>query len=90
MIPSDLPSDMPSFLARFGSDTQCRAYLFEARWPAGFLCSGRGHGAAYVHKQRLIYECAQCGKQHSLLAADEDGPFALVPGDLLQAGPVGG
>jgi hypothetical protein len=34
MIPSDLPADMPSFLARFGSDNQCRAYLFEARWPA--------------------------------------------------------
>ncbi len=68
MIPSDLPADMPSFLARSGSDAQCRAYLFEARWPAGFLCSGCGHGAAYAHKQRLIYECTKCGKQHSLLA----------------------
>ena len=23
----DLPEDLPTFLARFGSDAQCRAYL---------------------------------------------------------------
>ena len=68
MIPSDLPSDMPSFLSRFGTDAQCRAYLFEARWPHGFSCCACDHGAAYAHKRRLIYECARCGKQHSLLA----------------------
>ncbi len=68
MIPSDLPSDMPSFLSRFGTDAQCRDYLFEARWPHGFSCCACDHGAAYAHKRRLIYECARCGKQHSLLA----------------------
>jgi Transposase zinc-ribbon domain len=63
-----LPNDLPSFLARFGSDAQCRNYLVRARWPAGFRCAGCGHERAYSHKLRLIEECAACGKQHSLLA----------------------
>jgi transposase-like protein len=68
MLPTDLPGDLPGFLERFGTDDQCRAYLFAARWPAGFRCAGCGHGRAWAHKARLIYECAACGKQHSLLA----------------------
>ena len=38
MLPDDLPEDMPWFLARFGTDEQCREYLFKARWPDGFRC----------------------------------------------------
>jgi transposase-like protein len=68
MLPRDLPDDLPSFLARFGTDEQCRAYLVEARWPEGFRCAGCGHDRAWAHKARLIHECAACGKQHSLLA----------------------
>ena len=30
MLASDLPDDLPSFLERFGTDEQCRAYLFRA------------------------------------------------------------
>jgi transposase-like protein len=68
MLPQDLPGDLPSFLARFGTDEQCREYLFRARWPEGFHCAGCGHHRAWGHKARLIYECTVCGKQHSLLA----------------------
>lgn len=64
----DLPGDLPSFVARFGTDAQCRAFLFAARWPKGFRCTGCGHDQAWSHKKRLIDECAACGKQHSLLA----------------------
>jgi hypothetical protein len=68
MLPTDLPDDLPSFLERFGSDAQCREYLFRARWPDGFRCAACDHDRAWAHKARLIYECAGCGKQHSLLA----------------------
>src|SRR5436309_14735270 len=68
MLPADLPTDLPSFQAQFGTDEQCRDYLFEARWPDGFRCTGCGHADAYRHKKRLIDECVACGKQHSLLA----------------------
>ena len=64
----DLPGDLPTFLARFGTDAQCRAYLTLGRWPDGFRCAGCGQRRAYSHHARLIEECAACGKQHSLLA----------------------
>ena len=69
MLP-DLPADMPAFLARFGRDDQCRDYLVMARWPEGFRCGREGcpGSRCYPHRQRLVYECAECGKQHSLLA----------------------
>src|SRR4051794_25799533 len=68
MLPDDLPEDMPSFLARFGSDGQCREYLFEARWPEGFRCAACGHDGAYTLKTKIVCECVACRKQHSLLA----------------------
>jgi transposase-like protein len=68
MLPEDLPEDMLSFLARFGSDEQCREYLFEARWPDGFRCAACGHDDAYALKTKIVYECVACRKQHSLLA----------------------
>jgi Transposase zinc-ribbon domain len=64
----DLPRDLPTFLKRFGTDAQCRAYLVRARWPSGFRCTRCGHDQAYSHKQRLIEECTACGTQHSILA----------------------
>jgi len=64
----DLLGDLPTFLKRFGTDAQCRAYLVRARWPAGFGCTGCGHDQAWSHKRRLIEECTACGKQHSILA----------------------
>jgi hypothetical protein len=68
MLPDDLPEDMPSFVARFGSDEQCREYLFEARWPDGSRCVACGHDDAYALRTKIVCECAACGKQHSLLA----------------------
>ena len=68
MLPDDLPGDMPSFLARFGSDEQCREYLSKARWPDGFQCAACGHDDAYALRTKIVYECVACRKQHSLLA----------------------
>src|SRR5690348_3311990 len=68
MLPDDLPEDMPSFLAQFGADEQCREYLFKARWPGGFRCTACGHGDAYALRTKIVYECVACRKQHSLLA----------------------
>ena len=68
MILDDLPEDMPTFMARLGTDQQCQEYLFVARWPDGFRCAACGHGEAYALKTKIVYECMACGKQHSLLA----------------------
>src|SRR4051812_35713051 len=68
MLPDDLPEDMPSFLARFGTDEQCREYLSEARWPEGFRCAACGHDDAYTLRTKIVYECVACRKQHARLA----------------------
>src|SRR5256885_8195393 len=68
MLSDDLPEDMPAFLARFGTDEQCREYLFKARWPDGSRCPACGHDDAYALKTKIVYECVACRKQHSLLA----------------------
>ena len=68
MLPDDLPQDFLEFNARFGTDEQCREYLFRACWPDGFRCDGCGHDHAYTLRTRLVYECVACRKQHSLLA----------------------
>ena len=70
----DLPDDLPTFPARFGTDTQCRAYLTPARWPEGFRCAGCGHGRAYGHRVGLIEACVACDRQHSLLAGPSSRP----------------
>ena len=67
MLPDDLPQDLPTFIARFGTDEACRDYLFRQRWPDGFRCRACGHGEAWALARRNIYECAACGQQHSLL-----------------------
>jgi len=58
---------LPNFLARFGTDAQCRAHLLEASWPDGFCCGRCGHDRAWSHHRRLIDECRARGKQHSIL-----------------------
>jgi transposase-like protein len=67
MLPEDLPADLPSSVARFGSDEQCHDYLVRQRWPEGFACRACGQRRAWRLKRRHLYECAACGQQHSLL-----------------------
>jgi transposase-like protein len=68
MLPDDLPEDMPSFPARFGTDEQCREYLFKARWPEGFRCAACGHADAYALRTKIVHEGVACRKQRSLPA----------------------
>ena len=67
MLPDALPQDLPTFIARFGTDEACRDYLFRQRWPDGFRCRACGPGAAWALARRNIDECAACGQQHALL-----------------------
>ena len=64
----DLLQSLPNFVARFGTDEACRAHLFALRWPEGFSCRRCAGTGYYAHSERIIYECSQCGTQHSLLA----------------------
>lgn len=54
------------FLQAYGSETQCRQALFEARWPQGFRCPGCGHKSHCELKSRPLIQCNRCHRQTSL------------------------
>lgn len=56
------------FKARFTSEGQCRAYLYEQRFPDGFVCPKCGHAEAYHIATRHLFQCKKCRRQVSLTA----------------------
>src|SRR6201981_3566999 len=63
------PKSLIEFQGRFASESACADYLFERRWPAGFVCPGCGDGRAWLLKTKAFtYECAACGRQTSVTA----------------------
>jgi hypothetical protein len=57
------------FQARFVTEGACAEYLFERRWPEGFVCPGCGGGRAWLLKTKAFtYECADCRRQTSVTA----------------------
>ena len=63
---SRFPKSLIEFQSRFASESACAEYLFERRWPEGFVCPGCGEGRAWLLKTKAFtYECAGCGRQTS-------------------------
>src|SRR6516164_5059474 len=63
------PKSLIEFQGRFASESECAEYLFERRWPQGFICPGCGDGRAWLLKTKAFtYECAACGRQTSVTA----------------------
>jgi len=56
---------MLEFEEWFSSEADCRAYLYEIRWPDGFVCPQCSHGKGW-ESNRELYVCASCGHQVSL------------------------
>ncbi len=57
---------------KFSDEEACRKYLFDQRWPNGFVCP-KCQGTKYWTVQRSgrvgpVYECAGCGHQASVTA----------------------
>jgi hypothetical protein len=63
------PSTEAEFRACFADEEQCRAYLVRLKWREGFGCAHCGGKTAYfLRSKRVVYECAGCGRQVSLIA----------------------
>src|SRR5947207_1583517 len=57
------------FQTSFPDETSCAAFLFERRWPQGFVCPACGDGrAAFLRSRAHTYECLDCGRQTSITA----------------------
>ena len=57
------------FQRAFPDERSCAEFLFERRWPQGFVCPACGSGRAALLKSRAYtYECIDCGRQTSVTA----------------------
>ncbi len=56
------------FQTRFATEDDCRAYLFDCRWPDGFVCRGCGGRSAGQATRRLLWICTACKLQTSVTA----------------------
>lgn len=58
---------LSEFLNNFGTEEKCREYLFQKRWPNGFVCPKCGCTHAYTMANGR-YQCTNCRYQASVTA----------------------
>ena len=56
------------FQDRYGTEEECREYMYAKRWPEGFVCPKCGHGECFNIKSRNLYQCKACNHQASVTA----------------------
>ena len=63
----DFPRNVMEFYERFATEEDCEDYLFDCRWPEGFVCPRCG-GEDYkrVGGRRGLLRCRECNYQVSL------------------------
>lgn len=64
----DYPRDLAEFERRFATEAACRVYLAQLRWPDGFRCPRCGQAKAWPARGGLLWHCAACGHQASVMA----------------------
>lgn len=63
----DYPKTILELERRFATDEACREYLFQLRWPDGFVCPRcQGHSLWSASRGRLV--CRSCRHQTSVIA----------------------
>lgn len=55
------------FTKQFLTEEQCRNYLYQLRWPEGFICPKCGGDKSWKVRE-VLYECTKCKYQASVLA----------------------
>ena len=64
----EFPRTILEFQARFGDEQACWDYLFQCRWPEGFVCPRCKGGGAWPIVARKLRGCAGCHYQVPLTA----------------------
>jgi transposase-like protein len=67
-MPRTFPSTLLDFQRTFPGEEACGEYLFELRWPDGFVCPACGKaGEPYrIRTRATVLQCRACGQQTSL------------------------
>lgn len=61
------PETILQFEECFSTESACRQYLAEIRWPEGFRCPKCQHDSAWI-TQRGLWHCKACGHETSVTA----------------------
>ena len=56
------------FIKRFMTEEQCREYLYQLRWPDGFVCPKCEQAAKAYSIGDSLFKCSKCGHQTSVIA----------------------
>jgi len=64
----EYPMTFDEFIKRFMTEKQCRDYLYQLRWPNGFVCPKCKEPSKAWPKGENLYECSMCGHQTSVIA----------------------
>ena len=56
------------FIKQFSTEEQCRSYLYDIRWPKGFVCPKCNEQTKSWLKRRNVFECSLCGHEASVIA----------------------
>jgi len=64
----DYPVTFNEFIKQFSTEEQCRDYLYEIRWPNGFVCPKCNEMSKSCLKRRNVYECYSCRHEASVIA----------------------
>ncbi len=60
---------LPDFMAKFGTEEQCEAYLEQVKWPKGFSCPRCSHDVCVkITRGRGKRQCNKCKHQTSVMA----------------------
>lgn len=59
------PKVFQEFLAQFRNEDDCWNYIFDIRWPNGFVCPKCANSHYWLTEHKLIH-CSQCGTQTSV------------------------
>lgn len=68
MARPEFPRTILEFQAKFGDEQARLDYMFECRWPEGYVCPRCRGRTAWPVAARGLWECAACGYQVSLTA----------------------
>jgi len=66
-VTEDFPRNQTEFDQRFSDEQACYEYLFQQRWPKGFVCPRCGH-CAYWKSARDLCICCRCEHNQSVTA----------------------
>jgi hypothetical protein len=66
-ITEDFLKNKIEFDDRFSNPKACCHYLFQQKWPEGFVCKNFSH-RKYCHSSSNLYICTQCQHPHSSTA----------------------